>query len=285
MRNAVLMLVQPNRVDRQLIKYGFSVAKGMDLPLLLYGYAPSTSSVYAYHSNGSRPSVSEADWERWENRMHALCQRLRRRHPDLHYMLERDPAGFMELGDSGKSIVKRVKSMKPSLVIASRKSEYDWLRSLTGTLETSLSERLDCPLMLIPQEYVYRPVRRTMYLMRDHSKLKQSIRDLHFLSQVAKGVKATIALAFLTKGYEKFSMAQLSQMSKRIKDTIEFSRLFPYRLQSVGNPEEVITEIAEKSDTDLLAVPLHQRSLLSRLLAADSSRSLLLKSSIPLIAF
>ncbi|WP_187261617.1 universal stress protein [Pontibacter beigongshangensis] len=175
-------------------------------------------------------------------------------------------------------LIRLIRTEKIDLVVMGTAGASTFLDKLLGTNTLSLIRNAPCPVLAIPAQVQYTGVRRVAYAS------DLSANDMVFLKQLhafALPFKPEISIVHV-----KAKPHLKSKTDQRALQTLanHFPE-WPYTQVEVkeGDISAGILTFAQEHNIDILALALHERSLLEELFHTSVSRKLALKCPVPLL--
>lgn len=275
MHNRILISINTFNHTGTTLEYGLQLAKTLNRSVLLIDVKrvavatmPDYATGYAeeYHSD---IAMAGELLEFAEERMKEITERAKTIWPHVDYDVE---LGFLE-----QSLSERAKEEQPFMVVLERTNEYSTMNELFGTVESRISEGVDSPVLVVPNEILYRPVNHILYLLpfpegehQDWVSFFQIVNELQ--------AKVTIGLVFAEASLDAEKVVADFQQTFGRTD-IDFIPLLESQL------ENHLENTLVKKDVDWLAFQHRSTSFLGRLVNHFTNQRLILQSEIPVLVF
>lgn len=213
------------------------------------------------------------EWGDFENfksevpRLRAIAEKAELGRVKVSHMLER--------GDTVTEILKTISNERPDIVVIGTKGATGLKEVFLGSVAERIMNQAKTMVLAIPAECRYKPIKKILYLTQ-FEKLQMDL--LHKLHNFAVRFKAHI-LALQLRDFEQTSDKLL--LSKW-KDHFGGNNI-TFEIQVTDSVEETITETLGARGIDLIALHVHHKGLLEKLLLHSLPRELAFHSQVPLL--
>jgi nucleotide-binding universal stress UspA family protein len=202
--------------------------------------------------------------------------------------LEKELPGKVRYGTAvisdtaGKCITEAVANYNADLLIMGSRGTTNLVEKLFGSVTAYMLRHTSVPMMVIPQEYKYKPVEKVVIGCERLEAFSRPIVD--GIKMVADMFNARLVLFWLLN-HEKYTQARaeeklLQREMRTDADVPEFR--FDLTHDSV---EEGIDEFAIREDVDLVVVLPQERNFLDRILHGSVTKRLAVRTHKPMLVF
>ncbi len=164
-----------------------------------------------------------------------------------------DKIDFVVMGSTGKSVEKKI----------------------FGSVSTKVASDASCPVILVPNECTYKPIKKIVYCCDD---IESDANVVHDLSRIARIHGASIDLIHFTNDglYEPSALLNLWK-NVYPKGEVRF-----IQLPIDTSFDEALNTYCDEVSADLLALVRKKRSFLDQLFHVSKTRKLMINSRIPM---
>jgi nucleotide-binding universal stress UspA family protein len=177
------------------------------------------------------------------------------------------------------TILDEARKAQADLIISGMKESGKGLRQLFGSTVTGLARHSTIPMLVIPEEAGYKQP-ATIALASDIAP-ETDVHTLDALSVIGQRFhsKIYIVRVISDRFEEVFELldrpAKFSRLSRALETQYEY-----YKNKHVT---DTLTDFVQQQQVDLVALVPHQHSLLERLFFKSTTKSMIFKSSVPLL--
>ncbi len=258
--------------------YGVQLAKSLGRPAHLFGVekVPVQSEPISITGSGiPNPSLAGIGdiHKTAKKKLAALHHEVSKLHNDISYNVE---IGFPEV-----SLIEKTEETNPHLVVLKGNNELTTLHEWFGTYETRLAENIEAPVLVLPNNYNWKPVKRILYIMEMND---EKVANMRFLTNLANEMKSNIAVVLLSNERSEAEMNKYNHIVRTMRtilgyDNINFHQFF------TQDPANTIDNLLTRVNADWLAFEHESRSFLERMLNNYNTKRLILQSEIPVLVF
>ncbi len=286
MKKQIIVHIDPFNIQHNTINYAVSVARSLDLPLLLY-------SVYQYPvmpvtaDAGTRPVIPRNLPPEWVSELkekgEAYCETIRKEYPDTSFEYD---LGFLadELVNKVKRMQEKASKHDPYFIILPKSSDHNWWNDVIGTTETTVAAKAPCPVLFVPEDAPFQGISRLMYLADTESFNNINYPGHQFLESFSQAFDASLVIAFLANNMEAQNKYRLGELMDKLKESLPLKAQEEFRFFPDFKPSEIL-KIAKLTHTDILAFPFRESNLFTRFFENEITRTLLLKADTPVLVF
>ncbi len=275
MKDTIFVAFDPlSETKDNLIESAIELARPRQLPIFLYGVRGAAVLKPEYQQpynvvmvNEMQPSAKEIS-----KIMDDLTDRYRGK--CIH--LEVD----FTYGFEGEAVVDKVNKLsdkyKPALIVLEKKSKESLLSEWFGTAETVIAQHVDCPTLILPDNYRMQEIKRITYAL-DSTILH--IPHINFLKQLARDFSAEIEIISTVE-----NQAEEEHLEAVKKEYAEEKNIAVIYLKNA----EDFTDIQQRAahpEVSIFAFPDRERGFFERLFNNDNTRHLILSTETPVIVF
>jgi len=272
------ILIEDYKKLRPLSTYGLFLARQMDLPVVLLGVdeVPFPMGPASFGNRGNAHPDAELVKELKEKAAPHFEERLKEArdiYPHVDYNLR--------IGDKQRRAKSVADEKDPYIMVIQGKSEAATLNDWFGTVETSIARDSDCPVLVVPQDFMFKPIEKVMFLMDlDEMKEEEIIKDTRLLNQLG----ASVQVVFISE-------EKIDEDDERFTQTVKFFQreLGEERVAFFGvygnEKAERIEELSKMKDADWLAFDFESKNFFDRMFGNINTNKLILKADIPVLVF
>lgn len=185
-------------------------------------------------------------------------------------------------GFAGDSIAEVAADLQPDLIVMGTKGATNPLDRMIGSITSQTMTGIRYPILAIPQEAIYSPIRRIAYA----TDLAEPDRGtLAALGKMAKDLEATVlAVHVLTSTADRPDQHEVAKSERTYRQATGLDDLLMRYVQA-EDVAEGLAQFMEAEGADMLATSTHQRPFFERLFHRSVTRRLALYAHKPLLVF
>jgi nucleotide-binding universal stress UspA family protein len=186
---------------------------------------------------------------------------------------------------SPDTIIETQKKQKADLIIMGSTGASGLKKWFIGSVAAKVIELSKVPVLVIPQYYKLKQVRKIGYASDLHSVKK----DLEHLKPISEVLHAGIDMFHVEPQFPSNGAFKKFNAEKEVSDLKQQLNLpeFTYQLIKTRNENDLFAGIAQfrrKSKPDILAVITHKRNWMGKIVNPSQTKSLAYQSKLPLLA-
>jgi nucleotide-binding universal stress UspA family protein len=191
------------------------------------------------------------------------------------------------LGHARQVIPSSAEALEIDCVAMGTKGAGGLKEVLLGSTAASIVENLNCPLVIIPSESVFR--RPRIFALATDSKPLEDSHALDPLVKMAKQHQAKLLQFSVTTetnaedDSNEGSQQATATLNEPASTKTQFSQADDYLVVQDTNVEHGILEFCENQKVDVLAVVHHEHDFIDRLIHRSMAKKLAMHSGIPLV--
>jgi len=184
----------------------------------------------------------------------------------------------LKYGYAIEELTHLANELGPDLLIMGTTGASNAIENWLGSTTTALMERVNCPVMAIPEAATFHPIKHIIYATDLH---EGGERFLYTLSNTAHQLGASLErIHVLTHA---LSEADRINLEDRYGTLLAFADM-PLRVVEGKNIPDGLTSYAENHKVDLIALSPQKHSLWHQLWHSSQTCKLLLHSTVPVLA-
>ena len=181
-----------------------------------------------------------------------------------------------------KKIVELSQNDDTAMIIAGTEGHYNWLDQLAGSITSSLAQKANCPVMLIPKGVKYSKFTNMLYAS-DFSSADEKL-ILRFID-FAKQFDASVHFIHIEDEDDiDFTAIEDSIFNLLFKDG---DPDFSFNMVSINGVDVIsgLNQYAEENDVDLIVLVNRHRAFVDNLLGLSTTRQLAMDTNFPLMVY
>ncbi len=183
-------------------------------------------------------------------------------------------------GPVSKTILNESKVLDIDLVVMGTQGAGNFTKNLIGTNTSAVIGNSDCPVLAVPSEAIFKPVRKVVFAIDITQKEEKIIAELvEYFSKM----NTSILLTYVTNKNYQESESALNKITKNVKDKTGYSRLASKLIDS-DDFHEAIENFALDIEADLLVMITHHRGVIEALFDPSLTKKFAFHTEIPLFA-
>jgi len=157
------------------------------------------------------------------------------------------------------------------LIVMGTKGSHNAFEKMMGSVTTQVMMHATCPVLAIPENAVYQPIRKAAYATDFHLKDPEMVLQL---LDICNALGATVDYVHINKDADT--------PSPEVTDIVGFARV-----NYINNPavEAGLYDYIEANEIDLLALFMPRRGLWERLFHSSFTKKMALHTHLPLLVF
>lgn len=189
----------------------------------------------------------------------------------------------LEIGFPESRLEQITHNEHPYLVVVEGQNQLDTLNEWFGTYETRMAENLESPVLVVPKDNSWKPIKNILYMMgiNDHA-----VENMRILSQIAEATDAHITVAVINGEDEEVieSNPKYLRMVKTFRQFLGYNKTTYMQVFS-DNAADSVKNLAEEKGADWLAFQHKNKSFFDRIFSDYNTEHLILQSKIPVLVF
>lgn len=259
------------------VEFGVMFAKKTDARLVLfhaYGIlVPPEQSVSPMYTANLYDAAEKSSHQQMES----LKASLFRQHPWLkkEHRLETQ----LICGFPVDSILDKARNTDPDYILMGTKGASNRFDAFLGTVASSVVQHSPCPVLVIPPKTQVGEIRSVLYASNLRPGEAFYIREV---SELAANFKAEAKVLHITT--PRHNEAQVKEMKTHLERKLENH---PVVFRTLKRPDvgEGLETYIKNQRPDLVAVTMHEKGFLQRLIERNLVRHLTLTTQVPLLVF
>ncbi len=277
-KNKIFISLKNYTTPNTTANYGVQLAKRLERPAHLFGVEKVPVQAQPISITGSgMPNPTLAGI----GQVHKIAEKQLK---ELHYDVTRfyNKISYnVEIGFPEISLIEKTDETNPHMVVLEGNNELTTLHEWFGTYETRLAENIEAPVLVLPSDYKWKPVKRILYVMEIDD---EKVANMRFLTNLAEEMKANIAVVLLSNERSEREMNKYNHIVRTMRtilgyDNINFHQFF------TQDPANTIDNLMTHVNADWLAFEHESKSFLERMLNNYNTKRLILQSEIPVLVF
>ncbi|MEZ4886905.1 MAG: universal stress protein [Chitinophagales bacterium] len=191
----------------------------------------------------------------------------------------------MEEGAAVDVIMETVEEEEIDLIVMGTKGASGFIGALIGSNTAEVIEQATVPVLAIPKNAQYRPIRR-MAIATDFDKLQEDA--------IAKAVEfaqlfdAELHCIYVNTAHNPLIGERMSKLSSHFADTPKLTFEVLEGTDNLYNVEDVLETVnkyVHEKDIDMLVMQTHKRTFFQKLFTVSYTKKMAFHTDIPLLAF
>ncbi len=279
----ILIPIDFKEENKYVIRYGLKLAQTLGSEIIyLHPYSPTVPSTLlmagpagtmGMHSTSETPISAEEIEERKKDLFANLLSQM----PEIVEV----PHRFIhQAGMTSDIIEDQVEEMKVELILMSTTGALS-IEKFFGTLEEKVTRISPCPVIVVPKEYRYRPLKKACLAIDIGSVIDES--DLAVLLLLVKTFSLELDILHVQEKGEIPGALERGSLNKVMN--LMKSNNCAYTLVTTlsDDAEKGVVEYIEDNPTDLLALIYKEHGLLERLFSPGLRKKMVSESDEPLL--
>ncbi len=181
-----------------------------------------------------------------------------------------------------KELVKLSKEKDMAMIIAGTEGHYNWLEQLTGSITSTLAQKAECPVMLVPKGTKYEQFDNMLYASDFSSADEKMI--MKFIDFAGLFDASVHFIHIEDEDDVDFSAIEDSIFNLLFKDG---DPKFSFNMVSINGVDVIhgLNQYAEENDIDLIVLVNRHRAWIDNLLGLSTTRQLAMDTNFPLMVY
>jgi hypothetical protein len=277
-KNKIFISLKNYTTPNTTANYGVQLAKRLERPAHLFGVekVPVHSQPVSITGSGMpNPTLAGIGQVHKvaEKQLKELHHNVTRLYDNISYNVE---IGFPEI-----SLIEKTDETNPHMVVLEGNNELTTLHEWFGTYETRLAENIEAPVLVLPTDYKWKPVKRILYVMEVDD---EKVANMRFLTNLAEEMKANIAVVLLSNERSEREMNKYNHIVRTMRTILGYENINFHQFFT-QDPANTIDNLMTHVNADWLAFEHESKSFLERMLNNYNTKRLILQSEIPVLVF
>lgn len=277
MIRTIFVPLEISNSDDAVVKYAIEIAQQFDSHLVFFQSYSMTE--YAYPSGGMAsmtPPVPEFVKEKGELRREKLNYLVRNftELTNMEFELVIDTGAALDL------VPDTAAQTKADLIVIGANGASG-MEELFGTIAERLTRLAPCPVLVIPDDFEYRPMRK-IGMAVDVDNLENDL-HLSILFDIAKKFQTTLDIVNVSEDIDKADMRHnkiYQRMKKEFDSNVNY---FTISILLKDDEEKALSEYIDKNHIDLLGLVYREHGFFKRVFNAGLRKKLVFHTHIPLL--
>ena len=277
-KNKIFVSVNDYNIPNSVANYGVYLAKNLERPAHLYGVTKVPIQHQPVSITGSGvPSPVLAGIGEVQK---VATIELKKLHQEA-VKIYSDVTYDVEIGFPEKALIEKTEETQPYMVVIEGNNKLTNLHEWFGTYETRIAESIDAPVLVLPNDYYWKPVNRILYVMEMDD---QKVNNMRVLTNLAEDLDANIAVVLLSQENNEAETNKYNQIVNTMKNFLGYKNVNFHQFFT-QDPANTIDNLMTHVNADWLAFEHESRSFLERMLNNYNTKRLILQSEIPVLVF
>ncbi|NNC95663.1 MAG: universal stress protein [Chitinophagales bacterium] len=183
-------------------------------------------------------------------------------------------------GNVTDEVVKICNATSISIIVMGTKGS-DSTDSAIGSVTSEVIKEAERPVLAVPKQAGYKPIKKVVYCIDYEGYDKPTINSL---ASFAGHFDAEIVVVHINSEPQYFDSSRWTNFQRMVNDAYDYENM---RFEFLNHEDILkgIDEYIEGKDIDLIAMLTRNYHLLDRVFPSSMTRSMVLKTKIPLLAF
>lgn len=188
---------------------------------------------------------------------------------------------ILERGFAVDEIVNLSEEQEMDLIVMGTKGASGWKEFLWGSNTGSVLDRVNCPVLVVPEQAAYKGIQRIVCAIHFETKEEELIQEV---MQFAKLFNAKLSFVHVANPIEAWNKKRLDMFKELSQLATQFDAI---DFQVVKNKEvtDGLETYAKECKADVIVMFQHKRSLLERLFVRSYSQEMSYHTAIPLLVY
>lgn len=181
----------------------------------------------------------------------------------------------LEVGFAVDEIVERSQEPDVDLIVMGTHRNHGFWERLFGSVSSDVTQRADCPVLLVPQGQVYSGINTIVFGVDDDERYTTAATKL---ARFAAAVRADIYVVHVDDERDEEDLRAIEAQFKRIlPDTVKYETVIS---ESV---EQGLEDYAHLHGADIIVLASHKRNFLERIFGKSTTKEMALDADFPLM--
>ncbi|MEM6764935.1 MAG: universal stress protein [Bacteroidota bacterium] len=188
---------------------------------------------------------------------------------------------FVGHGHTVEEVINVSRVFHVDHIIIGMRGEHHMLRKILGGTALSLVSQSPKPILLIPENHFYRPIKQIAYATNFE---EEDPRIIDQLLKLAKPLAAKVHCIHIRERNEKQDLFKQKILRKAFEGDVPVEDI-AFSTIAYNKVVEGLNHFVQEREVDVLAMLTHKRSIFNRLFHKSQTRHMAIESQVPLWAF
>lgn len=274
--NEIFILLQDYNKPGTINTYGIQIARKLKMPATFIGLIQTPVQTISIGTPGPgiayNPALYLEKLKRLaEEQMEKYCRQVQNIWSKVSYELVQ--------GDAENQTIILAKERKPYLMLLESKSELNPMNVWFGTMETHIAEKSPCPVLVMPNDKLWREPKKLLHIM-DMGDAK--LENLRILTNLAANLEAHLQVVLISDKNITEADGNYQKMIDLFDNVLEFKNITFHRMFGDKSGEEIVN-LSNALKPDWLAIEHKNRTFIERLFDDYNTKQFILQSEIPVL--
>lgn len=185
------------------------------------------------------------------------------------------------IGFTTSKVISLTEERDPYLLVIEGRSDMTTINEWFGTYETSIAEGADCPVLVVPSNYIWQPVKKILHIMEAED---AKVENMRVLTSMARSLKADLQVVLISEEETARGTEQYQEMLRVFQDLLAYKDVTFHRVIGEKKAEKV-TQLVDTAAADWLTFEQKSLNFYERIFNSYHTKRIILQSEIPVLVF
>ncbi|GJM32231.1 MAG: hypothetical protein DHS20C18_12320 [Saprospiraceae bacterium] len=258
--------------------YGVLLAKNLNVPALLIDFenvpiimVPG-ADMGAVLTSPAQMNIEDVRAQA-DSRLEAMQKMAQKIYARTNYEVG---IGFPEA-----QLLEKAQEQETILLVIGQTSELNFINKWFGTFETRVAEHADCPVLVLPEDISWTPIKHIFYIMDLE---EDNLDRILILSKVAKRLGASIEILAISDDIDEEKNNAFEQKMHDLKQVAQNDDITSH-LSNYDRLDETAEKFMKMSQANWLAFQKKDSHFLEQLFSNNQFKKMILQSDFPVFVF
>lgn len=185
------------------------------------------------------------------------------------------------IGFTTSKVISLTEERNPYLLVIEGRSDLTTLNEWFGTYETTIAEAANCPVLVVPTDYVWQPVKKILHIMEAED---AKVENMRALTDMTRSLKADLQVVLISEEETARGTERYHEMLAVFQDLLEYKDVTFHRVIGDKRAEQV-THLVDVLSADWLAFEQKSLPFYERVFNSYNTKRIILQSDVPVLVF
>lgn len=185
------------------------------------------------------------------------------------------------IGFTTSKVISLTEERDPYLLVIEGRSDLTTINEWFGTYETAIAEDADCPVLVVPSNYVWQPVKKVLHIMEAED---AKVENMRVLTDMTRNLKADLQVVLISEEETARGTEKYHEMIAVFQDLLAYKDVTFHRVIGEKKAEQV-TKLVDRLSADWLTFEQKSLRFYERIFNSYNTKRIILQSDVPALVF
>jgi len=185
------------------------------------------------------------------------------------------------IGFTTSKVISLTEERDPYLLVIEGRSDLTTINEWFGTYETTIAEGADCPVLVVPSDYVWQPVKKVLHIMEAED---AKVENMRVLTDMTRNLKADLQVVLISEEETAAGTEKYHEMLTVFQDLLAYKNVTFHRVIGEKKAEQVAKWVDTLS-ADWLSFEQKSLRFYERIFNNYNTKRIILQSDVPVLVF